>query len=133
MSELPLGILCIEDDPDVREIICMALELSAQVRVRSCGSGAEALAIAAASPPELILLDVMMPGLDGTETLRRLRADARTAAIPVVFITAKATSNDLQRLSKLGARGVICKPFDPLTLLEQVRAFVTSPNAHATP
>jgi CheY-like chemotaxis protein len=90
--------------------------------VLDAGSGAEGTEKAAAEAPDAILLDVMMPGQDGPATLRALRADPRTAAIPVVFLTANAMPDDVARLLAMGVRGVLNKPFDPLTLPAQLRA-----------
>ncbi len=98
--------------------------LDPDFRVRSCGSGKEALAVAADWQPDLILLDVMMPVMDGPATLVRLREDARTASIPVIFMTARAQAREVDRFRSLGAVGVIPKPFDPMTLAASVRSYV---------
>ena len=99
----------------------MSLEMDPGFEVRECGSGREALIIAASWQPDLILLDVMMPELDGPETSRRLRADPRTAHIPFAFITAKAQPADIEALLGEGALAVISKPFDPTKLADQAR------------
>jgi len=117
-------ILYVDDEDDIREIAAMALELDDDFAVRACGSGADALSIAPEFQPALILLDVMMPQMDGPTTLVGLRANERTAHIPVVFITARTQTADVERLTELGALGVIPKPFDPMTLAEQVRTFL---------
>lgn len=116
-----LKILYVDDEPDLREIAVMSLEMDPNFEVRECESGREALAEAATWQPDLILLDVMMPGLDGPETSRKLRADHRTAHIPFAFITAKAQPADIETLLKEGALAVISKPFDPTKLAEQAR------------
>jgi len=117
-------ILYIDDEADIREVAQMALEIDPNLEVRTCASGAEGLEQAAAWQPDLILLDVMMPEMDGPAVLRRLREDSSTAAIPVVFITARTQAEEVAALKKLGGSGVIAKPFDPMTLAEQARAFL---------
>ncbi|MGJ8569274.1 MAG: response regulator [Hoeflea sp.] len=120
MSET-LKILYVDDENDIREIAVMALELDSEISVRSCDSGSDALTIVRDWLPDLILLDVMMPGMDGPETLARLRSTAETASIPVVFTTARTQPEDLERFMSLGAAGVVSKPFDPMTLADQAR------------
>jgi CheY-like chemotaxis protein len=117
-------ILYVDDEADIREVAQMALELDPAFEVRTCASGAEGLEAAAAWRPHLILLDVMMPAMDGPEVLQRLRETAATAAIPVVFITARTQAREVDALRALGARGVLAKPFDPMALAEQVRALL---------
>jgi CheY-like chemotaxis protein len=111
----------VEDDPDIRVIVKSALEMLGGFEVRACASGAEALGAVAAFAPQLALLDVMMPELDGPGVLARLRADPATSALPVIFLTAKTAASEVERLRALGAKGVLMKPFDPMTLHEQVR------------
>ena len=89
--------------------------------VLEAASGPEALEIAVREAPEAILLDVMMPEMDGTATLAALRANDETTAIPVVYLTAKALPGEIERLKALGAVGVLTKPFEPMTLAQQVR------------
>jgi CheY-like chemotaxis protein len=119
-----LYVLFVDDEPDIREIIDMALSLDPLFVLRACASGNDARAAAAAWRPDLILLDVMMPGMDGPTTLAQLRADRRTATIPVVFMTARTQLRECERFKALGACGVIAKPFDPMTLALQVRRCV---------
>jgi CheY-like chemotaxis protein len=114
-------ILHVDDDPDIREIVGLSLGLNADFEVRACACGADALATAAEWAPHLILLDVMMPGMDGPTTLARLRRDPGTAGIPVLFMTARAQAREVEQLIALGAYGVISKPFDPMTLAFAVR------------
>ncbi len=114
-------ILYVDDEEDIREVAVMSLELDPGFDVRTAASGAQALAEASAWRPRLILLDVMMPQMDGVETLRRLREDAETATIPVVFVTARTRAEDVARFIALGAAGVIAKPFDPMALAGEVR------------
>lgn len=117
-------VLYVDDEPDLREIAQMSLELDPQLVVRCCPAGEDALREAPEWRPHLVLLDVMMPLMDGPETLRRLRSEY-DAGLKVVFITARAGENDAQQLMALGASGVIVKPFDPLTLAARVRRYLT--------
>jgi CheY-like chemotaxis protein len=117
-------LLVIDDDDDVREIAQLSLELGSQWRVVSAPSGAAGIEVATASPPDAILLDVMMPGLDGPSTLALLRADERTRGVPVIFLTAKARPADRDRLVNLDVAGVLAKPFDPLELPKQIAALL---------
>jgi CheY-like chemotaxis protein len=117
-----IRILHVDDEPDIREIVDMALGLNADFEVRACASGAEAIATAAEWSPFLILLDVMMPGMDGPATLVQLRKNPRTADIPVLFMTARAQAREVEQFIALGAQGVISKPFDPMTLAFSVRS-----------
>lgn len=115
-------ILYVEDDTDIQEIATLALETVGGFTVQVCSSGRDALDAATAFMPDCVLLDVMMPGMDGPATLAALRADAATAGIPVIFMTAKVQPAEVEQLSSLGAIGVIAKPFDPMTLAAEVRA-----------
>jgi CheY-like chemotaxis protein len=115
------SVLYVDDEPDIREIAALALGLDGTIEVRTAGSGVEALAVARERAPDLMLLDVMMPDLDGPATLVRFRAEAALAAIPVVFVTAKTLPSELARFRALGAADVISKPFDPMRLADQVR------------
>lgn len=114
-------LLLIEDEADIREVASTALELLGGFAVSTAGSGEAGIEAATADPPDAILLDVMMPGIDGPETLRRLRTSAATASVPVVFLTASVQSADVAALRGLDCTGVIAKPFDPLTIVDQVR------------
>jgi CheY-like chemotaxis protein/HPt (histidine-containing phosphotransfer) domain-containing protein len=122
-------VLHVDDESDIREVVEFSLGLDPDLAMRSCASGEEALAVADAWVPDIVLLDVMMPVMDGTATLAQLRRNPRTAAIPVVFMTARAQSRELDLLRSLGAVGVISKPFDPMTLAASVRAYVDPPDA----
>ena len=118
-------ILYVDDEPDLREIAVMSLELAADFEVRECASGMDALAEAARWQPDIVLLDVMMPGLDGPETSRRLREQSDTAHIPFAFITAKAQPADIEARMSVGALAVIAKPFGPIKLADKVRVLLS--------
>ena len=123
---MPARILYVDDEDDIREIAQMSLELEPEFEVRSCASGAAALVDAAAWQPDLILLDVMMPDMDGPETLKRLGEAPPTASIPVVFITARTQTHEVERYLAMGAVGVIAKPFDPMALAGDVKRLLAS-------
>ncbi|MEP6491215.1 MAG: response regulator [bacterium] len=113
-------ILIVDDDDSIREVGQLALELGSGWSVLTASSGQNALQLAKLERPDAILLDVMMPGMDGPATLQKLRADPSTSGIPVVFLTAKVRSSERSTLSALGAAGVLAKPFDPIALPDQV-------------
>lgn len=115
-------ILYVEDEADIRTVAQLALETVAGFTLLPCASGEEALKNGPAFAPELILLDVMMPGMDGPSTLAALRQLAAFKEVPVIFMTAKVQPAEIQRYRDLGAIDVIAKPFDPMTLGEQVRS-----------
>ncbi|WP_372922635.1 response regulator [Roseovarius sp.] len=115
-------ILYVEDEEDIRAVAQLALESVGGFTLKSCASGEEALREAEAFAPDLILLDVMMPGMDGPSTLHALREIPALADVPVAFMTAKVQPAEIEYFKSLGAREVIAKPFDPMTLAEQVRA-----------
>jgi CheY-like chemotaxis protein/HPt (histidine-containing phosphotransfer) domain-containing protein len=119
-----LRILHVDDDPDMREVVEMSLGLDPGFVTRSCSSGQEALVAALDWQPHIILCDVRMPVMDGPATLMRLRENALTASIPVIFMTARTKSRELDRSLSLGVLGVIPKPFDPMTLAASVRSYV---------
>jgi CheY-like chemotaxis protein len=114
------NVLYVDDEPHIREIVEMALSLSGNLSVQTCDSGGRALALMHERRPDLVLLDVMMPDMDGPATLARMRADAALASIPVVFMTAKAMPHEISGFLQIGAIGVIAKPFDPMRLADQV-------------
>jgi CheY-like chemotaxis protein len=119
-----LHVLIVDDDADIREVIAGSLRRDPFFVVRGCASGRDALAAAVEWRPDLTLLDVMMPGMDGLTVLARLRADRRTAPIPVVFVTARARVEERARFTALGAAGVIPKPFDPAALAAEIRRYI---------
>ncbi len=124
----PLRILHVDDEPDIREIVRISLNLDPEMKTRSCGSGQDALEVVKTWTPDVILLDVMMPTMDGPTTFARLKESAQTATIPVVFMTARAQTRDLDRLLAMGAVDVIPKPFDPMGLAARLRGCVPTVN-----
>jgi two-component system, OmpR family, response regulator len=116
-----LRVLHVDDEPDIRAIVELSLKIDKALEARSCGSGEEALGLASSWNPDVILLDVMMPVMDGPTTLARLKEDALTAGIPVIFLTSRARPRDLERFIAMGAVDVIAKPFDPMTLAAKLR------------
>ena len=115
-------ILMVEDEPDIQAVARIALEAVGGFSVEVCSSGMEALEKVARHVPDLILMDVMMPGLDGPSTLKALRENPATVDFPVIFMTAKVQSHEVARYKEIGALGVIAKPFDPMTLSATVRS-----------
>jgi CheY-like chemotaxis protein len=122
-----IRILHVDDEPDIREVVELSLGLDPGFTLQSCGSGKEALAVAAEWQPDFILLDVMMPVMDGPATLVHLRENTRTTGIPVIFMTARAQAREVDRFRSLGAVGVIPKPFDAMMLAASVRSYVQPP------
>ncbi len=122
-----LQVLYVDDEPDIREIAAIALGLDPGIHVRLADGGAQALATVGGEGwwPDVILLDVMMPGMDGPAVLAALTETPRSAGIPIVFITARTQSQDRARLLQLGAIGVIGKPFDPMTLAKELRSVLS--------
>lgn len=115
-------ILYVEDEPDIQAVAKLALEMVGGFTVKICSSGDEALREATAFAPDMILLDVMMPGIDGPATLKGLREQPALSQVPVAFMTAKVQANEISQYKSLGALDVIAKPFDPMTLADRVRA-----------
>ena len=113
-------ILVIDNEVYIQEVIQIALETTSDWQVITAGSGQEGLAIAAQSQPDAILLDVMMPEMDGLTTFANLQANATTQPIPVILLTAKVQATDQQRYKQLGVQATISKPFDPLQLSTQI-------------
>ena len=114
-------VLVVDDEEAIREIAALSMEAVGGHQVSTAASGPEALRRAIAEPPDAILLDVMMPGLDGPGTVSRLQQDARTRGIDVILLTAKVQARDTARLGEIpGVSGIIAKPFDPMTLPAQV-------------
>jgi two-component system, OmpR family, response regulator len=116
-----MNILVVDDDPDIRRIAALALERLGGFRVTVAASGAEALEVARDQLPDVVLLDVSMPGADGPDTLLALQSNPATSALPVIFFTATSSEGEADRLRALGAVGVVPKPFDFADLARQVR------------
>ena len=116
MSPTLNKILMAEDEADIQMVARLALEAVGGFTVEICSSGGEALKAAPGFAPDLILLDMMMPGMDGVTTLQELRNLPQTASTPVIFMTAKVQPHEVARYKELGAIDVISKPFDPMTL-----------------
>jgi len=113
-------ILIIDDEDDIREVAALSLESVAGWEVTVASSGSQGLARAIEHQPDAILLDVMMPGMDGPTTFRELRNNPATAKIPVLLLTAKVQASDQRRFADLGVDAILFKPFDPLTLSTQI-------------
>lgn len=118
---MPKRILVVDDDDHIREVAQVSLAMVGGWEVSTAASGRDALARAAADDPDAILLDVMMPEMDGPATVEGLRCHATTADIPIIFLTAKVQASDRSRLDGLDVAGLITKPFDPLELPRLVR------------
>jgi len=115
-------LLIIDDEEDIRAVAALSLETVAGWEVVVAGSGAQGVARAIEHQPDAILLDVMMPGMDGPATFRELRKNPATAHIPVLLLTAKVQATDQRRFADLGVEAVLFKPFDPMTLSTQIAA-----------
>jgi CheY-like chemotaxis protein len=121
-SQPLLRVLCVEDDDDIRRILRLSLEKIGRMTVELVADPTPAIDSMIASRPQLVMLDWMMPGIDGPALFRKMRENADTRAMPVVFITAKASQRELAELRALGAAGAISKPFAPKDLPDQLRA-----------
>ncbi|SFT10674.1 Response regulator receiver domain-containing protein [Sulfitobacter marinus] len=119
-----IKILHVEDDESIREIVELALEMAGGFEVVQCHSGEDALTRSLDYIPDVLLLDMMMPGLTGRQTLERLRERPEFVEIPAIFMTARAQPNEMDELRQIGAVDVISKPFDPITLGDQIKAVV---------
>jgi len=120
-------LLVIDDEDDIREVATLSLELTEGWTVMTANGGSAGTALALSMEPDAILLDVMMPDMDGPSTLRALQEQGATRSIPVIFLTAKVQAADRQRYMQLGVRGIIPKPFDPLTLGQQIKEVLAWP------
>jgi CheY-like chemotaxis protein len=122
MSDIPLrDILYVDDDPQMQVLVKNVLESTGQMRVTVCQSAMEILEMAIETRPQLILLDYVMPVMDGAAILEEIMNDPRINRTPVIFITSKSTDKDRAKLMSAGAKGVITKPFDIVTLPDQVK------------
>ena len=123
MTTKPLERVCyVEDDEDIQRIVRMSLERVGKMTVEIVGDPMVAVEAIIRFKPDLVMLDWMMPGMDGPTLFRKLKEEPQTEDLPVIFITAKATSAELQELRSLGALGAISKPFAPKDLPDQLRA-----------
>lgn len=122
MSETLQRILYVEDEPDIQAVAQIALEAVGGFEVKICSSGEEAIREAVAFSPDLLLLDVMMPGMDGPTTLAALKKLPELKDTPSIFMTAKVQPQEVEQLRSLGAVEVIAKPFDPMMLAEKVKS-----------
>ncbi len=113
-------LLIIDDEDDIREVAALSLEATANWNITTASSGREGIETAARERPEAILMDVMMPEMDGPTTFKQLQLNPATAGIPVVLLTAKVQGVDQRRFAGLGVAAVLFKPFDPLTLAAQI-------------
>ncbi len=113
-------ILYVEDEPDIQTIATIVLE-SGGFEVKCCSSGKEALQVVEGYAPDLILMDVMMPDMDGLTTLKKLKENPATQKIPIIFMTAKVQAHEIEAYKKVGAVDIITKPFDPLQLVERIQ------------
>lgn len=117
---MPRRVLLIDDEDDIREVAALTLETVAAWTLFDAATGAEGIACAEREQPDAILLDVMMPVMDGPDTFAKLQSNPATRHIPVIFLTAKLQESECRRLLALGVRGLIGKPFDPMTLADRV-------------
>src|SRR5213080_1731866 len=131
MTTMAARILIVEDDPDIAELVARYLEKAAFETDRAA-SGRDALQMIAVNPPALVVLDLMLPHVDGLEICRRLRSDQKTAAIPLIMLTARAEESERIVGLELGADDYIAKPFSPNELVARVRALLRRANRHAT-
>jgi CheY-like chemotaxis protein len=113
-------ILIIDDEEDIREVAALALEATAGWQIFTAGSGVEGIAVATVEQPDAILMDVMMPGVDGPTTFRNMQQNPLVSHIPVLLLTAKVQGVDQRRFASLGVAAILFKPFDPLTLAHQI-------------
>jgi CheY-like chemotaxis protein len=114
-------ILYVEDEPDIQEVAKVALEAVGNFELIICNNGQEVVDNAPSANADLILMDVMMPGMDGPTALKKLRESPETANTPVIFMTARIQAQEIQEYKEMGAVDVITKPFDPMNLSDQIR------------
>jgi len=129
-------ILIIDDEDDIREVASLSLEATAGWKVLTANSGAQGIELAILHQPDAILMDVMMPGMDGPTTFRKMQQISSIAHIPVLLLTAKVQGIDKRRFADLGVAAILFKPFDPLTLAEQIAEALgwnaAPPSSHRT-
>ncbi len=117
---MPKKVLLVDDEDDIREVAQMSLEMVGGWTIVTANCGTKGLEVAAAEQPDAILLDVMMPDMDGPTTFQKLQERDDTKHIPVILLTAKVQATDKARFEELGVSGLIAKPFDPMTLADEV-------------
>jgi CheY-like chemotaxis protein len=118
------SVLIIDDDEDIREVAKMALEATTSWQVRTMPDGPAGIQEAMTDPPDVILLDYMMPGMDGITALKQLKSEGKTTAVPVIVFTAKSESGLATRLKEAGATGHVAKPFDPMALAGTIKGLL---------
>jgi CheY-like chemotaxis protein len=116
----PYRVVLIDDDPDLRKLVKLTLEFTAGWQVTTAANGQEGIEAVRAAPPDVAVVDIMMPDMDGYEVCRRLREEAKTADVPVVFLTARKQLDEA-RMKACGAQGVVVKPFEPESLADELR------------
>ncbi|ESQ87737.1 chemotaxis protein CheY [Asticcacaulis sp. AC460] len=121
MAELK-HVLCVDDEPDILEVVQLVLENMGGLKVSCANGGAKALAWVADNVPDLILMDVMMPGMDGPMTLGEMQKLPQLEGVPIVFMTARVQAKEVREYLALGADAVISKPFNPMTLVSEIKA-----------
>jgi CheY-like chemotaxis protein len=119
-----MKVLIIDDEDDIRSVAALSLGILGGVDVVEAESGPDGINKAASEKPDVILLDYMMPEMDGVTTLAQLRGRSDTSGIPVIFLTARAMSSEVEKLKQMGAKGILTKPFDPTSLATQVKAIL---------
>lgn len=122
MSKTLQRIICIDDEDDILQVACMCLETVGGYEVTPCHSGEEGIKKALEIVPDLIMIDVMMPGLDGPATLEKMRMHDTLDRIPIIFMTARVQPAEVEEYLQNGATSVVAKPFDPMTLAKEVQA-----------
>lgn len=126
----PLHILCVDDEEDIQDVVGLCLEMAGGFVIETCAGGAEALTHLMHAKPDMILLDVMMPGMDGPATFAAMKA--KGIDIPVIFMTARVRGAEVSQYLEMGAAGVIPKPFDPMSLANEVRQLWSASLARRT-
>lgn len=119
-----MKVLIIDDEDDIRSVAALSLGILGGVEVVEAESGRDGISKAASEKPDVILLDMMMPEMDGVATLAALRNTQGVESIPVIFLTARAMSSEVENLKRMGAKGILTKPFDPTILATQVKAIL---------
>ncbi len=119
-----IKLLHVEDDADIREIAQMSLDMTGEFEVVQCESGEDALRQVQDYTPDVMLLDMMMPGMTGRQTLEKMREMPHLQEVPAIFMTARAQQSEQDELREIGASDVISKPFDPMSLADQIKQII---------